>query len=1134
MKKLSLIFLAILVILFVGCSMDNAPSTGELVVQIGANSRELTSGELRIDMDVAYYQVTIGSNSSQKLVVGNYFRQQIEPGYYSVTVEAFNKDDLLIGIGSSEVNVLPGEVSTCTVEVKENAGNGRLIIHMDRDLSYQNNSFDKYYLFADIYSVGTDGADVLVDTIKQTRFSRTQNEVIWELPSGFYYICFYCSSNSENPEYKYYNDVQAFRIVNGADTVISCWEANRSFSFRPHIEFNVLTESPVMNGLFSVSYSLISDLIVGSVRIMKEPEDHSYYYGKIDEDKITVEHLRIPEGKQQFYIEISFDSNVPESYKYYLGEIDVQAGEQFYIETNSAEFITNRNTEFYLRCYPDINWNSTEWFYNGVNVTELNNWNNLSKDYCSINFNQAGENTVSAVITLEDGTKKTVSYSFEVKDFSDTLNNLNISYYRATNDGKLVFSVDSNFAGNLIAYPSDKNGNKIGEGVKVETDKWNSKKVSLVFPPDYQADDLYILLEGYKDGALVDTRKCSVRIYTNIIKMSLTESAFGVFTSNDKPCLVAHGLEHYNNYDFRIGYRLGAGEMHYVDGYDGPIEVIMPEDAIQSTYDLHWEIELYKNGWINGKSSGVLPFDYYPEGLPTIPSEKVYQAVVSKADLSGNLTFEYRILTLGTDSYYFFRAVATDNKDVYVKQYLESGMGKIASSGSTFTMNVKTSNGSRRAVECEMLENGNVRIDGIEYTSLNSIGIKQPGKSYEGAWSVPKINLGTKTLYSVFEKYVNSRPEVKQIFPGIDQLLSVRFAEGASADIGAYIKDGTIKFGISADIDFSLFDKALSLADKFSPYAELSLSFSEKSNDVLTINGEDYPARIMVSSDGTVLIIYVYRDGIIIPIAMSRASEYSNPSVSAENINTFNTDRYITLTEIAEFADKMNNENPDIYQSLIDSATTAITIGDDQVEFAGCWNVISDDISSLDGARIGVAAGRMLIKPSDTNVPINGDFSDADGIVTFDDGATMKINERRVSYGTLILRVDYSVNGITQSGELWLEKYSGNAFDLLVKYNELTGYSLNKIVFTTSGNIIADIIRDGSEETIAVGTYSLGDGDITIQVNPEKIHLPEELKRCELQAGVTLAYRDNEIILLEKNNDQMVNREFGIKLVDTF
>ncbi|MDD7449430.1 MAG: hypothetical protein PUK76_00090, partial [Treponema sp.] len=785
-----------------------------------------------------------------------------------------------------------------------------------------------------------------------------------------------------------------------------------------------------------------------------------------------------------------FAGDTVRSGSYYIGSINVLPGEQFYIETNSAEFITNRNTEFYLRCYPVGNWNSTEWFYNGVNVTELNNWSTPSKDYCYIYLNQAGENIVSAEITLEDGTKKTVSYYFEVKDYSDTLNDLNVSYYNVASDGKLVFSIYSNFAGNLIAYPADKNGNKTGEGVNVGTDKWNNKTVSLLFPSDYQADDLYILFEGYKDDTLVETKHCFVSTYSNIINLSLTEPAFGVFTSNDKPCILVEGLEHYKNYDFRIGYRLGAGEMHYVDGYDGPIEVIMPEDAIQSTYDLHWEIELYKNGWSNGKSSGILPFDYYPEGLPTIPSEKVYQAVVSKADLSGNLTFEYRILALDTDSYYFFRAVTTDNQNVYVKQYLESGRGKIASSGSTFTMNVKTTNGSRRAVECEMLENGNVRIDGIEYTSLNSIGIKQPGKSYEGAWNVPKISLGTEILYSIFEKYVNSRPEVKQIFPDIDQLLSARVTEGASADIGAYIKDGTIKFGISADIDFSLFDKSLSLADKFSPYAELSLSFSEKSNDVLTINGEDYPARIMVSSDGAVLIIYVYRDGIIIPIAMSRASEYSNPSVSAENIKAFNADRYVTMTQISEFAEKMNKENPDIYQSLIDSATTAITVGDDQVEFAGCWNVISDDISSLDGARIGVAAGRMLIKPSDTNVLINGEFSDADGIVTFDNGATMKINRRRVSYGTLILTVDYSVNGITQSGELWLEKYSGNAFDLLVKYNELTGYSLNKIVFTTSGNIIADIIRDGSEETIAVGTYSLGDGDITIQVNPEKIHLP--------------------------------------------
>lgn len=1127
MKKTALAIISILVILLAGCSMDSAPTKGELLIQIGADSRDLASGELSIDMDTAYYKVTVGQNAPQMLDKGNYYRQQIEPGYYSVTVEAYNKDNILIGYGTSEVNVLPAEVSTCTVEVKELAGNGRLIIYMDRSVDYHNIS--SYRISAKIYSVGMSGDDVLVDTIDYSDFSELQNKVIRDLPSGFYYLAFYRSYNGDSSGSGYFTGMQAFRVVNDAETVISCWVDGGSVTFRPHVEFKVLTDSPIMNGPFSIRYSSSSDYSIRYANIRSADGNYSYSNSKIRDGIIDVDHLRAQEGNQQILAEVRFDSEVASSYYYYIDNINVQPGEQFYIEPDSDEFITNRNIGFYLKYYPSISWSSSDWFCNGVNIKQLENWNSYLKDYCGFTLDQAGENTVSAEITFDDGTKKTVSYSFEVKDYSDTLTDIWINFRNVLSDGKLEFSVHSDFAGDLVAYASDKYGNRIGDGSKVENDKWNSKTVSLLFPSDYQADDLYILIEGYKDGTLVATKNCYISIHTNIIKMSLSEPEFGVFTSSEKPLLIVEGLEHYNNYDYRIGYRLGAGEMHYVDGYDGPIEVIMPDDAIQSTYDLHWEIQLYRNGWNNGSSSGKISFEYYPEGLPKIPTDKVYQAVSANSDINGNLTFEYRILTLDDENYYFFRAVATDNRNVYIKKYIEYGTGALVLNGSSFTMNVKTSNGSRRAVACDILENGNVRIDGYEYTALNVPDIKNPGMSYEGSWTVPEIKLGVDVVYSILEKYVNSTLVVKKIFPDIDQLLSVGFTDSVSANIGAYIKDGVFRIGIDADVDLSLFDHAISLAEVFNPYAELELNFSVKSNDILTINGEDYPARITVSSDGSVLVIYIFRDGAIIPIAMSRAAdEYSNPALRDDNVKAFDSERYITMEQIAELAGKLNAENSDIYLSLVNSASTPMTVGEDSVEFAGCWNVLSDDIASLDGTKIGVAAGNILIRSSDTDVK-SGSFDNEMKEVTFDDGTKLTITEKRVSFGTLILTVQYG----DESGELWLEKYSGDAFDMLVKYTELTGIKLGKIVFDTTGIINAHIVKDGIDDVMNICMYSLGDDTITIQFSPDLINLPQVLKDCEVRAGVTVAYLDNEIIFLERLKDGDPDVEFGIKLIDS-
>ena len=134
-----------------------------------------------------------------------------------------------------------------------------------------------------------------------------------------------------------------------------------------------------------------------------------------------------------------------------------------------------------------------------------------------------------------------------------------------------------------------------------------------------------------------------------------------------------------------------------------------------------------------------------------------------------------------------------------------------------------------------------------------------------------------------------------------------------------------------------------------------------------------------------------------------------------------------------------------------------------------------------------------------------------------------------MSFGTLILTVQYG----DDSGELWLEKYSGDAFDMLVKYTELTGIKLEKIVFDTTGRINAHIVKDGVADDRIIGMYSLGDDTITIQFSSDLINLPQVLKDCEVRTGVTVAYLDNEIIFLERLKDGDPDGEFGIKLIDS-
>ncbi|MCI7806390.1 MAG: hypothetical protein MR563_04505 [Spirochaetales bacterium] len=229
MKRKVMFLITLLVILLAGCSLENAPTKGEIILQIGTASRSLTSGEVLKNMDTAYYKVTIGNHSAKIVSEGSYFRQQIETGYYSVNVEAYNCDDILLGSGSTEVYVTPGEVTKCSVEVKEISGNGTLIVHMDRTAS----AIEQYSLSAKIYKISADGNDVEIAEIPNDSFNSIMNDVTIELPDGYYYIYFIPAFNSSEIPKTVENHIQTFRIVNDSNSYIYCRNDSSGMTYIP-------------------------------------------------------------------------------------------------------------------------------------------------------------------------------------------------------------------------------------------------------------------------------------------------------------------------------------------------------------------------------------------------------------------------------------------------------------------------------------------------------------------------------------------------------------------------------------------------------------------------------------------------------------------------------------------------------------------------------------------------------------------------------------------------------------------------------------------------------------------------------------------------------------------------------------
>lgn len=1125
MKKILILCLSI-ILLFIGCSLDNTPLKGELVINIGDSSRSsLTSGETVADIDTSYYVVKIGNNDSFILDDGTYIRKTIDVGSYDVIVEAYNASDELIGEGKTSVTVASGKTTTCAVVISEKEGNGTLKIDLDRDIDIEsiNN-----YIFALIYKINENAEDEYVKTISYINFLKKQNRVDVELSNGKYYIVFYHTYDKNycdeiNSSISFCG-AQSFRIVSGKQTYISGWADYGDIQFRPHVEFTKITNNPEKYGPFEISYKLLNDSLQPSyVSIRSSNNINSNENGKIEGNIIKVNNLASDVGNQILIADIGFGSG--KSFHYFLGEYDVSEGRDYYIYTNSDNITENTYVNFDIRpySYSENAWKSIDWYLDD-NIIEQTSTTN---ERCSINKFSAGDHIITAKLNMKDDSIIEVTYPFTAKPSNENLINIGFGLSNITDNKKVELNVGGmdRTNGQVTVYLCDKNGNKLGEGNKVIKRSDYDYIVTMDFPNNFQYGEIYLLVESENSSIIK-----KLDIGGQALNITLSKSANGYYSKDDMPSIVLEGLEHYNDCTFDVSYHLGAADTHYVDNYSKPIQIELPNNAPEGSYTLHVKVEIFdKDGKrVGERSSSYINFNFIPGGQIEIPCSKVYLALVSNVDLSGNLIFEYRILTLNSDSYYFFRASATDNNSS--NQFMEYGSGNYNNSLSTFNINVKSTYGSSRAVECEVISDTVIRIDGINYTLLNKNVSNIPTTKYEGAWEIPSVEISVPVLHTILDKYVNNYPAVKESFPNIENFISVGFTEGLKIDISAIVNNENIKLGVIADMDLNMFDKAISLADVFKTFAEVNLPFTVGSGDNISISGIELPTTMKVSDDGSVLIVYIYKDNIVIPFVMSRATEYKIPSNSKSG---FTSDKYITISQIKELLNTVNNECPDFYLGLSNMISTSLTVSGEKTEFAGCWNVYSDEISALDGKQIGVYGGSVVLTNNDGIY--YGNFDDSNGTISLNDGSLILITDRRVSYGTLYLTVTYDNNGTTASGEIWLEKYSDDAIDTLLEISKLNGSSLNSILFSTSGDIVFNVTEEGEAKSIEAGEYTFDstNGLITIKIRSDIFNKNENNPSYDSSFGIRLSIKENEILIFEKFKDGLPNGEFGIKLVDS-
>ena len=183
--KYLVIVSSLILLTFASCNNDffepayNVQDSGQGKVIIHINSEARTA--LPDEFVIAEYRIDITESSSQSPFLTDtsetgYFHVEIDPGTFTITVEAYNDLQELLATGQTEISIQSGEVKNAQVNlIRTYSSEG--ILH------YLFNTSDDIRLFSGTFSVYS-----LPSGNLHTSFSIKEQEDLIILPSGYYRI----------------------------------------------------------------------------------------------------------------------------------------------------------------------------------------------------------------------------------------------------------------------------------------------------------------------------------------------------------------------------------------------------------------------------------------------------------------------------------------------------------------------------------------------------------------------------------------------------------------------------------------------------------------------------------------------------------------------------------------------------------------------------------------------------------------------------------------------------------------------------------------------------------------------------------------------------------------------------------
>lgn len=1168
MKKVVILLIS-LILLFTGCSMDNAPTTGEIHVTInGGTSRSITEG-VTPSADIAKITIELNSNNSvgdngiHKRVDIDYFGSSVTEsftvpsGMYSILIKIYDSLGREVATRMDySVSVTPGKTTKCSFSfANESAGISKNQIQIS--VQTLNHTTDTLRIkLSRINSTEYTDSPILTRDIPTNSGSFTEyiNDVGEDhksLDNGYYSVSFFCFNENDNTKEDFLGSMPV-RVLDGISYINAVWIGNQLL-FTPAITSCSISDASY-NDPFSVRLRIMGSKIE-SCELMYYNDSSWQSKGEMNvspltssgEQTVSLQKLTLKADPQNpYYMALKYTiEGDTDEYLYLLGDKTVsdtkvvtivgpdKIAKQVKIDNNYSNFSHNYtcqgiNDEFY-----DVKWFVKQesdddfvevysTFNNSLNIRP-NSYNKGFSIKAKLFFKGtdelAKESQVKKVIIDANyiDRQSTHVYTYNGVPRLENFSAVPVKvYFKDANDNLISdYTIDSGSIKEFSFY------NYVGQSLYYDINPIINGNES--YGEEHKGQNI-------KGQLYIDNTPDSS------ITISISEPLNGTyFEGNNYPAITANVPSGY----YTSVYVNGQKNTYYENG------AFICKNGITNginNISVEYGIREEQSSFSRSEHFMVL---YYEKGIPSIEVDQVYQAyVLGDNNAPNDLQLGYKTLMLKQgdteeqNTYYLFDITYSMPNNA---PSLSLGVGNYTIEKDTITLgsvvSMSMENGMKPSPAGDI--NGTLGIDDDgnsiitigydKYVLLNSqIDVPKGAESFEGAWQLKSIVPDNEVLNGVLGMFT------QDMLPGIDNMISFDDSEGIAVNLMMEIEGNKLRGFASVDADLSILDGTVSLAESFVPFVNL-LATIEINDGIPEVSGLTAPLKLTTTTDGSVLVAYAYlMDGMIVPVPFSRTEEYGAIKMNGK---TDGIEMTGGRKELADFAEKAITAYPAL-EDMIAPMFSAPLGDENPIEMMGIWKSTSTDFEWANESDWCIFKNMMNIWSSAdqkfyhiSSYNNNGEIVYSISAKDYQWGNLNFSDITQNNDGTVSFKITICREGLPyESGTITLTKVNTSLMDFLLRFEIFFGkWEDVGLKFASDGKLL---YMDEKGDEVVVGNWCFGEkGDtIRITIKPWLLNgMWEEPEGINISFGAELSYKDGEILILEFIENNVVT-PFGIKL----